>query len=32
MNCFILIKNILIQVAPNAFSVFLVIDACHTSI
>lgn len=27
MNCYILVKNILIQVVPNTFSIFLVIDA-----
>lgn len=26
MNCSILVKNILIQVVPNTFSIFLVID------
>lgn len=30
MNCSILVKNILIQVVPNTFSVFLVIDAFET--
>lgn len=30
MNCSILVKNILIQVIPNTFSIFLMIDAFDT--
>lgn len=30
MNCSILVKNILIQVVPNTFSIFLMIDAFDT--